>query len=65
MSTAAFYFVGHGFETGGRCFLLPVDAPVDYGPSDCIGVDALLAVMQPHAPALNLILLDMCRRDSP
>jgi uncharacterized caspase-like protein len=63
---AVFYFVGHGFETAGQCFLLPVDAPAnDYTPADCIAVDTILQRMQQHRPALNLILLDMCRRCPP
>ena len=64
--TAVFYYVGHGFEANGQCYLLPVDAPVDATPDDCIAVDGdVLARMQQHRPALNLILLDMCRKFVP
>lgn len=27
--SAVFYFVGHGFEVNGQCYLLPVDAPLE------------------------------------
>lgn len=26
---AIFYFVGHGFEVNGQCYLLPIDAPIE------------------------------------
>uniref|UniRef100_A0A915E837 Caspase family p20 domain-containing protein n=1 Tax=Ditylenchus dipsaci TaxID=166011 RepID=A0A915E837_9BILA len=47
---AVFYFVGHGFEANGQCYLLPIGAPAEnYGPED----------------SLNLILLDICRKFLP
>lgn len=31
--SAVFYFVGHGFEANGQCYLLPIGAPGEgYGP---------------------------------
>uniref|UniRef100_A0A914V892 Caspase family p20 domain-containing protein n=1 Tax=Plectus sambesii TaxID=2011161 RepID=A0A914V892_9BILA len=63
---AVFYFVGHGFEANGQCYLLPVDSPgTGYRPSDCLSVDCVLSIMQEHEPALNLILLDVCRKYLP
>jgi len=60
---AVFYFVGHGFEVHGQCYLLPVGAPGDrYGPEDCVSLDWIMTTLRDVHPALNLILLDICRR---
>ncbi|KHN82089.1 Mucosa-associated lymphoid tissue lymphoma translocation protein 1 [Toxocara canis] len=63
---AIFYFVGHGFEANGQCYLLPVDAPAEgYSPEHCLSMDWVLSIWQDHVPALNLILLDVCRKFLP
>uniref|UniRef100_A0AC35FSD0 Caspase family p20 domain-containing protein n=2 Tax=Panagrolaimus sp. PS1159 TaxID=55785 RepID=A0AC35FSD0_9BILA len=63
---AVFYFVGHGFEANGQCYLLPTDAPGHtYGPQHCISMDWVLSVFSDYNPALNLILLDICRKFLP
>uniref|UniRef100_A0AC34PXH7 Caspase family p20 domain-containing protein n=1 Tax=Panagrolaimus sp. JU765 TaxID=591449 RepID=A0AC34PXH7_9BILA len=63
---AVFYFVGHGFEANGQCYLLPTDAPGDsYGPEHCVSMDWVLEVFNEFNPALNLIVLDMCRKFLP
>ncbi|XGW08762.1 hypothetical protein V3C99_011239 [Haemonchus contortus] len=63
---AVFYFVGHGFEVHGQCYLLPVDAPSEtYKPEHCISMDYVLHEFSDHNPALNLLLLDMCRKFIP
>uniref|UniRef100_A0A1I7YZ31 CASPASE_P20 domain-containing protein n=1 Tax=Steinernema glaseri TaxID=37863 RepID=A0A1I7YZ31_9BILA len=63
---AVFYFVGHGFEANGQCYLLPVDAPANnYGPQHCLSMDWVLSILQEHEPSLNLILLDICRKYLP
>lgn len=63
---AIFYFVGHGFEANGQCYLLPVDAPAeDYSPEHCLSMDWVLSIWQDHVPALNLMLLDVCRKFLP
>ncbi|VDN05274.1 unnamed protein product [Thelazia callipaeda] len=61
---AIFYFVGHGFERNGKNYLLPVDAPIsNYSLDDAISVDWILSVLESSHPALNLILLDVCRKN--
>ncbi|EJW87040.1 hypothetical protein WUBG_02052 [Wuchereria bancrofti] len=61
---AVFYFVGHGFEKNGKNYLLAVDAPsVDCRMTECISVEWILSVFEDSHPALNLILLDVCRKN--
>ncbi|KAJ1361184.1 hypothetical protein KIN20_020380 [Parelaphostrongylus tenuis] len=63
---AVFYFVGHGFEVNGQCYLLPVEAPsVAYKPEYCLSMDYVLSELNDHNPALNLVLLDVCRKFIP
>ncbi|KAL3866078.1 hypothetical protein ACJMK2_043417 [Sinanodonta woodiana] len=59
-----FYFCGHGFEECGRLFLVPTDAPADYGTEDCICADAVLYKIQMFDPVLVLMILDTCRTRS-
>ena len=38
--SAVFYFVGHGFEVNGQCYLLGVDAPADaHQPQHAMSMD--------------------------
>uniref|UniRef100_A0A914HZJ6 Caspase family p20 domain-containing protein n=1 Tax=Globodera rostochiensis TaxID=31243 RepID=A0A914HZJ6_GLORO len=64
---AVFYFVGHGFEAHGQCYLLPIGAPGhDYGPEHCLSMDWVMDQFRDVQPAaLNLILLDICRKFLP
>ncbi|KAL3101141.1 hypothetical protein niasHS_001601 [Heterodera schachtii] len=63
---AVFYFVGHGFEANGQCYLLPIGAPgEDYGPEHCLSMDWVMGQFRDFQPALNLILLDICRKFLP
>ncbi|VDK71433.1 unnamed protein product [Litomosoides sigmodontis] len=61
---AVFYFVGHGFERNGKNYLLEINAPsLDCRLADCISVEWILSVFEDSHPALNLILLDICRKN--
>ncbi|CAG9537655.1 unnamed protein product [Cercopithifilaria johnstoni] len=61
---AVFYFVGHGFERNGKNYLLAVDAPgVDCKMADCVSVEWILSIFEDSHPALNLMLLDICRKN--
>lgn len=61
---AVFYFVGHGFEKNGKNYLLAVDAPNnDCRKVDCVSVEWILGIFEDSHPALNLILLDVCRKN--
>uniref|UniRef100_A0A1I7X5P5 CASPASE_P20 domain-containing protein n=1 Tax=Heterorhabditis bacteriophora TaxID=37862 RepID=A0A1I7X5P5_HETBA len=63
---AVFYFVGHGFEVNGQCYLLPVEAPADaHHPEHCLSMDWVLSIFRAYNPALNLLLLDVCRKFIP
>ncbi|XP_021263084.1 mucosa-associated lymphoid tissue lymphoma translocation protein 1-like isoform X2 [Numida meleagris] len=59
---AIFYYAGHGYEHMGRNYMVPVDAPQLYAPENCISVQRILQKMQQQQTALNLILLDTCRK---
>uniref|UniRef100_UPI00358FC573 mucosa-associated lymphoid tissue lymphoma translocation protein 1 homolog isoform X2 n=1 Tax=Myxine glutinosa TaxID=7769 RepID=UPI00358FC573 len=56
------YYAGHGYENLGQAFLVPVDAPIAQHSSDCVHLQPLLAAMQHCKTALNVLLLDMCRK---
>uniref|UniRef100_A0A8R1IT95 CASPASE_P20 domain-containing protein n=1 Tax=Caenorhabditis japonica TaxID=281687 RepID=A0A8R1IT95_CAEJA len=63
---AVFYFVGHGFEVNGQCYLLGVDAPADaHQPQHSLSMDWLLSIFRSIQPSLNLLLLDVCRKFVP
>ncbi|NXU69495.1 MALT1 protein, partial [Horornis vulcanius] len=59
---AVFYYAGHGYEHLGRNYMVPVDAPQPYAPENCISVQKILQKMQQQQTALNIILLDTCRK---
>ncbi|XP_071610623.1 mucosa-associated lymphoid tissue lymphoma translocation protein 1-like isoform X2 [Heliangelus exortis] len=59
---AVFYYAGHGYEHYGRNYMVPVDAPQPYTPENCISVQRILQKMQQQQTALNLVLLDTCRK---
>ncbi|XP_068026384.1 mucosa-associated lymphoid tissue lymphoma translocation protein 1-like, partial [Melanerpes formicivorus] len=59
---AVFYYAGHGYEHLGRNYMVPVDAPQPYSPENCISVQRVLQKMQQQQTALNLVLLDTCRK---
>lgn len=57
-----FYYAGHGFEYAGRNYLVSIDAPQPYQPENCVRVQTIMRKMQEKNTALNLILLDTCRK---
>jgi Caspase domain/Sel1 repeat len=64
---ALFYFAGHGVETHGLNFLVPVDAhPADQGDvlAQTVELSGILDVMDKSGAPINLLLLDACR-DNP
>lgn len=63
---AVFYFVGHGFEVNGQCYLLGIDAPEDaHKPQNALSMDWVLSIFRDYEPALNVIMLDVCRKFVP
>jgi tetratricopeptide (TPR) repeat protein len=64
---ALFYYAGHGVETHGLNYLVPVDAnPTDEGDvfMQAIGMAGVLDQMEKSGAKINLVLLDACR-DNP
>ncbi|XP_078541368.1 mucosa-associated lymphoid tissue lymphoma translocation protein 1-like [Lissotriton helveticus] len=59
---ALFYYAGHGYEHPGRNYMVPIDAPQPYLPENCISVQKILQRMQERKTALNVVLLDTCRK---
>ncbi|XP_071964353.1 mucosa-associated lymphoid tissue lymphoma translocation protein 1-like [Antedon mediterranea] len=56
-----FFFSGHGFENNGHSFLIPVDSTSEHKSDDCVDTQWILDQMQSRDPALNVMLLDICR----
>ena len=64
---ALFYFAGHGVETHGLNYLVPVDAhPADGGDvfMQTVGMASILDQMEKSGTKINLLVLDACR-DNP
>src|ERR1700733_2887539 len=64
---ALFYYAGHGVETHGLNFLVPVDAhPADEGDIfvQALGTGGIHEQMEKYGTRINLVLLDACR-DNP
>ena len=60
---AVFYFAGHGFECGGRSYLMPVNATDSYLPNENMASSEVFCSMQETKAKLNVILLDCCRTE--
>jgi hypothetical protein len=64
---ALFFYAGHGMQSKGFNYLIPVDATlksealVDY---QCVRADKILALMEASGSRVNIVLLDACR-DNP
>jgi hypothetical protein len=64
---ALFYYAGHGVETHGLNYLVPVDAhPQDEADvfMQMVGISGILDQMEKSGTRINLVLLDACR-DNP
>ncbi|MGA1977669.1 MAG: FISUMP domain-containing protein [Bacteroidales bacterium] len=61
-----FYYAGHGIQSKGYNYLIPVDADlkseeeVEY---DCVQADRVLAKMEASGTKVNIIILDACRNN--
>jgi Caspase domain len=61
-----FFYAGHGIQSKGYNFLIPVDAKlqseqqVEY---DCVQADRVLALMDASGTKVNIIILDACRNN--
>ena len=62
-----FFYAGHGIQSNGENYLIPVDANIpseSYLPSRALAVQAMLDELNYANNALNVIVLDACR-DNP
>ncbi len=63
---ALFYFAGHGVQSAGQNFLLPVDFP--YVPESelwqkAVPVDRVISALIDHQPLVSIVILDACRNN--
>lgn len=56
------YFAGHGFEDSGQNYVVPIDAMTDWTPDKTICVQEILQKMHQAGTAINVFLLDICRK---
>lgn len=56
------FFAGHGFELYGQTYLQPIDSSDDCVLSECICSEYILQCLQEKKPALNVLLIDACRK---
>ena len=62
-----FFYAGHGVQSGGENYLIPVDANIpgeNYLKNRAVSVQALLDDLNDAANSLNVVVLDACR-DNP
>lgn len=66
VDTSLFYYAGHGIQSGGKNYLVPVDAAIndefdlDFQTLD---VNSFLGVMQGSSAKINIVILDACRNN--
>jgi hypothetical protein len=64
---ALFFYAGHGVQSGGENYLIPVDADIpteSHLASRAVGLGEVTAWMEQAAPSLRIVILDACR-DNP
>jgi uncharacterized protein (TIGR02145 family) len=63
---ALFFYAGHGIQSGGFNYLIPVDATlqseaqIEY---DCVPADRVLALMDGSGAKIKILILDACRNN--
>lgn len=63
-ATALFYYAGHGIQSKGTNFLVPVGANLTNEADlelDAVAADAVLAQMETAGSTTNIVILDACR----
>ena len=61
-----FYYAGHGVETGGRNYLIPLSAEIGSETelkSDAVPAEWVLSWMEEAGNRLNMVILDACRNN--
>ena len=60
-----FYFSGHGIQSNGTNFLLPIDADIDdESDNHMINFNSILEIIEKSKNPINILILDTCR-DNP
>ena len=64
--TALFYFSGHGVQSDGNNYLIPIGADIqgeDEIKHKCVPADMVLAKMKQAGSGVNIVILDACRNN--
>jgi len=63
-ATGLFYYAGHGIQSRGTNYLIPVSAPIEREPDldlEAVAADTVLAQMEDAGAATSIVILDACR----
>ena len=63
-STGLFYFAGHGMQSRGQNYLIPVGAAIEREADiyfEAVAADTVLSQMEDARAATNIVILDACR----
>jgi hypothetical protein len=65
-SIGLFYYSGHGIQSKGANYLIPVDANIQSEQQieyDCVQADRVLGLMEAAGSGINIVILDACRNN--
>jgi hypothetical protein len=65
-STGLFFYAGHGIQSKGSNYLIPVDANIQSESQieyDCVQADRVLGFMEEAGSKINIVILDACRNN--
>jgi hypothetical protein len=65
-SIGLFYYAGHGIQSKGSNYLIPVDANIKAEQQiqyDCVNAERILALMEAAGSKINIVILDACRNN--
>jgi hypothetical protein len=65
-SVGLFFYAGHGIQSKGSNYLIPVDASIQSEQQieyDCVQADRVLGQMEAAGSKINIVILDACRNN--
>ncbi|MBA4321579.1 MAG: hypothetical protein C0408_02055, partial [Odoribacter sp.] len=65
-SIGLFFYAGHGIQSKGSNYLIPVDANIQSEQQieyDCVQADRVLGLMEAAGSKINIVILDACRNN--
>ncbi len=65
-SVSLFYFAGHGIQSNGINYLIPIDANPQYEEDfeiQCININSILKKLKKNENNANIVILDACRNN--